>query len=263
MSFSASLRIVVLAGDRKPGDSLALAHGVAGKVLVPVQGRPLLSHVMQAIGELADVDEVVLVGPDHEAYARAAGDFCSYRRIDPAAGPAASLARALAGFDDDGPVMAVTADHPLIQPEWLEQFRRRADATGADAVVGLVDWKQVHRAFPDNRRTCYRFADFSVCGTNLFYFRTPHGRTVATVWKQFEADRKKPWKIVSRLGWLNLLRYLTGRLKLDHAVVALSRHLGISLASVFIDHPEAAVDVDSSEDLELVCRIFAQRTDPA
>ncbi|MDT8450032.1 MAG: nucleotidyltransferase family protein [Wenzhouxiangellaceae bacterium] len=259
MNGAARCNVIVLAGDRGPDDPLALDAGVAGKTLVPLHGRPMLDRVMHAVAGLDGVDRTLLVAPDRAEYADAVSAELEWRRVDPAAGPAASVERALAALASDQPVLLVTGDHPLVTAGWLEQFRSAALDSGADAVVGVVDHAAVMQRFPDSRRTRYRFADVAVCGTNLYWFGSQRGAAVAGLWRRFEADRKRPWRIVSRLGWWNLARYLAGRLTLAQAMAGLSRRLGLRLAAVFVDDAAAAVDVDSRADRDLVARILAER----
>ena len=251
--------VIVLAADRGPGDPLAVRAGVPGKVLVEIGGKSMLARVMEAVSAFAPDGRLLVVCRDDPAYAEAAGSGRAFQRIDPAAGPAASALAAMGRLDPSDPVLLVTGDHPLLQPDWLQQFVTRAAATGADAVVGLADHAAIAARFPESRRTRYRFSDISVCGTNLFYFAGVHGREVAEQWRVFEANRKKPWKIVGRLGPWNLVRYLAGRLSLPAAMEALSRRLGSRVGAVMVDAPEAAVDVDSHADLELVTALIERR----
>jgi len=251
--------VIVLAGDRGPGDPLASRAGVAGKVLVEIAGKPMLTRVVEAAGEFAGSGEVVVVCRGLPEFAAAIDAGVQCRRIEPAAGPAASVVAAMETLPSAVPVLLVTGDHPLVRPEWLRAFVARATASGADAVVGVVDHAAVLHRFPGSRRTCYRFCDGAVCGTNLFFFAGARGREMAALWRRFEADRKRPWKIIRRLGAWNLLRYLAGRLSLDAAMAALSRRTGVRLAAVLLDAPEAAVDVDSPADLELVAGIIEAR----
>ena len=251
--------VIVLAADRGPGDPLAVDAGVPGKVLVEIAGKTMLTRVMETVSSFITHGDLAVVCRDDPAYARAADVGRDFQRIDPASGPAASTVAALDRIDPFTPVLLVTGDHPLLQPAWLDQFVSRAAASGADAVVGLVDHASIAAAFPQSRRTRYRFSDISVCGTNLFYFAGLPGRQVVEQWRVFETHRKKPWKIVGRLGPWNLLRYLAGRLSLAEAMDALSRRMGLRLAAVMLDAPEAAVDVDSQADLELVTRLIERR----
>jgi len=251
--------VIVLAGARGPVDPLARTAGVPGKVLIEIAGKPMLTRVMETIAGFDGGGQLIVVCPDHPDYAAAADVGLGYRRIDPEPGPARSVVAALDALDDASPALVVTGDHPLLEPAWLRTFIERARATGADAVVGLVDHALVTARFPDNRRTRYRFFDGAMCGTNLFYFAGVRGARAAELWRTFEADRKRPWKIILRLGLFNLLRYASGRLSVESAIDALSGKMQLRLSAVKLEHPEAAVDVDSAADLALVTRIIEAR----
>ena len=251
--------VIVLAGDRGPGDPLASRAGVPGKVLVEIGDKPMVTRVLETVAQFSVNGEVVVVCRNNPEYLAATKMARQCARIEPADGPAASAVAALDALTQSGPVLLITGDHPLLRPAWLHAFAEQAAATGADAVVGVVDYALVLKRFPGSRRTRYRFSDQSVCGTNLFYFAGRRGRQVAALWRDFEADRKRPWKIVQRLGTWNLVRYTFGRLSLDAAMAALSRRMGMRLAAVSLDTPEAAVDVDSAADLELVRGIIEAR----
>ncbi|MEE4462085.1 MobA-like NTP transferase domain containing protein, partial [Azotobacter chroococcum] len=84
---------------------------------------------------------------------------------------------------------------------------------------------------------------------------------LATFWRQVEQERKRPWRVIAgALGPLATLRYLLGRLTLEQALAQLSRKLGVKIGAVVLPFAEAAIDVDSRADLDLVERILAQRT---
>lgn len=257
--------IIVLAGDRGPGDPLAQRQSVAGKVLVRLLGQTLLGRVLEAVAALDGAVTIWLVSPTAPEYrqefeqrvpAPLRGGL-----IPPAAGPAASVVDALKRRPDrNRPALVVTGDHPLLRPSWLKEFVAAARGTGAAAVVGVADADAVMRRFPGSRRTRYRFSDRRVCGTNLFWFDGKRGIAVAELWRSFERDRKRPWRVVARLGPTVLLRYLFGRLSLAGATRALSRQLGVPLAAVLVRDPEAAVDVDSLADLALAEQVLAERS---
>lgn len=254
--------VVVLAGDRGPRDPLAAEAGVAGKVLAPVGGRPMLERVLAAVAAARPTARVLVACPDSPDHAALLGDCGVGERVPAASGPAASAARAMARIPDDRAVVLVTGDHPLLRPEWLEVFVESARERGCDAAVGVVDHAEIQRRFPGHRRTHYRFSDVSVCGTNLFYFAGRSGREVVALWHRFEADRKKPWRIVARLGLWNLLRYLSGRLTLAQATRALSARLGARIEAIPIADAEAAVDVDSPVDRAFAEALLAARREP-
>ena len=256
-SAAPSFAAIVLAGDRSAADPLVAASGRGAKALLAIDGTPMLLRVLDALARSRSVGAVTLSGPAHEAVA---ADALLQRRLAdgalawvPAqATPSTSAAQALAGIDARTPVLLTTADHPLLAPAMVEHFCAAALASGADVAVGLAPYALVCANFPTMRKTVLRFSDDAYCGCNLFAFLTPAGRRMADLWRAVEAERKSPLKVMKMLGWLSVLRYRFGWLSLAGAERALSRRMGLRLAAVRMPFGDAAVDVDSVSDHELV-----------
>jgi CTP:molybdopterin cytidylyltransferase MocA len=255
--------VIVLAGDRGAQDPVASSRDVPAKALVPVAGRPMLVRVLDTLSGLDPSVQLVLVAPQTAAFRSVVAETVfpaeRIRWIAPAPSPSRSLVSAFEALPDAPQVMLVTADHPLLELDWLRQLSSGARDQDAELAVGLVQWSHVQARFPGSRRTKYPFRDIAVCGTNLFLFRSHRSRTVAALWQQVEADRKRPWRIVSLIGMWNLLRFLGGRLSLSAALDALSRRVGFRVRAVLLDAPESAVDVDSVADLVSVEHVLHRR----
>jgi hypothetical protein len=153
-------------------------------------------------------------------------------------------------------ILVTTADHAFLSPEILGHFLSNALATRADVAIGFARLDAVRARFPGTRRTGWRFRDDRYCGCNLFAFMTPRASAVAQLWRAFEKDRKRPWRIVAGLGPGLLVRYLTGRLELAAALAELGRRAGCRIAPVVLPYPQAAVDVDSIDDWQLANRLW-------
>lgn len=263
---SEQLSFVLLAGERPGGSALAQAAGVAAGVLVDVAGQTAIGRVFATLrahprlrgGLLCGPAEAVVQG-SAELRALLAGD--DVRWLAPGDGPGASALRALDALGSY-PALLTTGDHALLHRDILDQFLDRALAHAADIVVGLVPYATVQAAFPESRRTVLRFADGGYCGSNLFLVRTPEGRRAIEFWRRVEALRKRPWKIASQLGVFTLLRYLSGRLRLDQALAVLGGKAGCRAGWVPLDSARAAVDVDSIADLELASRLLRDDRSP-
>jgi len=246
------VNLLVLAGDRGPDDPLARAAGVAGKTLVPVAGVPMLTRVLEALANWPRAERICVVAPalaDYDDAIAAAGLTLPCQRVSPQESLCRSVREGLEQFGTSRPVMVVTADHPLIEPAWLDAMFVAADD---DLSVGLVDHAGVRARLPDSRRTRYRFSDRELGGTNLFMFRTAAADTILDVWSGVEQNRKAPWKIVSLLGAGNLVKFLTRRLSSSDAFSALSKRAGLRIGYRLIEDPLSAVDVDSPADLVTV-----------
>jgi GTP:adenosylcobinamide-phosphate guanylyltransferase len=256
---------VVLAGDRGPGDPVARAGGVTAKCLVRVGGTPMVLRVLDALGSAAAVRRCVLCGPD-----RAALDGCpalarrvadgGVRWVAPEATPSRSAAAAVETVEAEAPILLTTGDHALLSARLVDHFCAGARAAGGDVVVGVAEHAAVRAAFPATRRTVLRLRDGGYCGCNLFAFLTPAGRAAIGFWRAVEQERKRPFRLAAAvLGWRGLARLALGRLTLDQALALASRRRGLRIGAVRLPFPEAAVDVDTLDDLRLVMAVTEGR----
>lgn len=244
---------LVLAGSRGGDDPLAVHAGVTDKALIEIGGREMLVRVVEAL-RAAGVRRVA-VSANSAAVIGAAGR-AGAEGLPAADGPSASTALALEALG--APLLVTTGDHGLLRPEWVAGFVERVP-DGVDVAVLLARRDLVERAAPGTRRTYLRFADGHWSGCNLFLLATPRAAAMISLWQEVERDRKRPWRIVRRLGPGLLLRYLLGRLTLADAVGHLGRRAGVVAAIVAADDGLAAVDVDTPTDLDFVrARLAAQ-----
>lgn len=249
MSFSA----LVLAGSRGEADPVAASEGVPEKALIGIGGQAMLARVVTALRDAGAGRIAVAASPGPVTDMALALDC---EPLPARAGPSESAA---AGFAHLGaPMLLTTADHALLRPEWVRDFLDRV-SPGADISVLLARRDVVEAAAPGTRRTYLRFSDGDWSGCNLFHFARPQAQAAFALWQAVEADRKRPWRIVRRLGPGLLLRYALGRLPLAEAMAHLGRLAGLRVEIVAAADGRAAVDVDKPDDLALVRRLIEER----
>ncbi len=263
--------VVLLAGDRPGFNPLCQSAGVTAKVLVPVAGRPVILRVLDTLAQLfnSPLDgSRLLCGPRPETLhdtPELENQIANqgWRYLEPGRSPASTTAMALAATASDETVLVTTADHGLLEPEMVTYFLAQARRSGADAAIALVRYEDVMKQFPGSRRTAWNFKDDAYCGCNLFVFLSSESHRLAEFWRQVEQQRKHPWRIVNILGFSAMMKFLTHRLTLQMALDLLGKkNGGLSIAPVLLPYPDAAVDVDSVADWELVNQTLQQRSDP-
>lgn len=239
-------RALVLAGARPEADPAAAYAGVSHKALIQLAGEPLLARVVGAL-QGAGLRRIAVSASDPRVVALATQLGCEVRPTE--SGPSLSALRGIEALGT--PVLLTTSDHALLQAEWIAQFLDDASAA-ADVSVLLARREVVEAAAPGTRRTYLKFADGEWSGCNLFLVRTERGLGAIRLWREIEADRKRPWRIIRRLGPLTLVRYLLGQVTLAEALRRLGALCGAEVAAVPSRFGLAAVDVDKPADLELV-----------
>jgi len=271
-------RSVILAGERPGGSPISHAFNVPASVMVPVAGQPSLVRVMQAIEASERASGGIICGPAADVVSgseelQSILKQPGFEWLAPAAGPAASALTALEKLDHF-PALLTAGDHALLTGEIVDDFCNLAispasadglDQTGSpdldgkvdyDLVIGFVPYSLVKAAWPESRRTVLKFSNGQFCGSNLFAIMTPEGRKALEFWRQAEADRKHPWRIARRFGFMALLLYLFRRLSLEDTLGGLSEAAGCRISHVKVEFARAAVDVDSVEDQKLAEKIL-------
>ena len=243
---------LILAGSRGGVDPVAAYAGVSHKALIELDGQPLLARVAQALREAGATQIAVSVSDDS---VRAAATALGLTVLTAASGPSHSVRDGIEALGT--PLLVTTADHALLDPEWVIRFLADVPAN-ADVAALLARQDVIEAAAPGTKRTYLRFADGAWSGCNLFHFATPRSVAALDLWAQVEADRKRPWRIVRRLGVGTLLRYMSGRLTLVAALAHLGRLAGLNAAAVASPFGLAAVDVDKPADLDLVRDLIAR-----
>jgi CTP:molybdopterin cytidylyltransferase MocA len=216
----------------------------------------MLARVVEALAQAGFTRiGVSIERPELVEQLREGGAFppgVSVEAVAAEAGPSASVEAGLAAYGT--PLLITTADHALLRPEWVTAFLAGVPAE-ADIAAALARSQTVMAAAPDTKRTFLRFSDGAFSGCNLFYVARPAGTRAIALWREVEALRKQPARLIGRLGAWTGLRYALGLLPLSGALERLGALAGVRAAAVELPFGEAAIDVDKPADLELVRRM--------
>lgn len=251
--------IIVLAAQRGGRlDPLAAEAGVTHKCLVPIGGRPLLAHVLAALGEAEGIESIrISVEP---------GADDSLRPIVAAAGrPAIFVAAAdniadsvhAAAMGTAGPVVVTTADNVLLTAAAVRQMMGRL-AGGDDAVVAFARKEAVLAAHPEGQRRFYKFRDGEFSNCNL-YGLSQRGLGLAETFREGGQFAKNPMRIARAFGFLNLLLLRFGLVPLDKAMKRLSRRFRVRVSALVLADGAHAIDVDNRRTYDIAAALLDRR----
>lgn len=255
----ADISVLVLAGARASGDALALAHGTSSKALIEIAGQPMLARVLRALNLSGCFPNAPYVsGLSAEALQQARAGEAARQAASISGGPAASLLGAI----ESGvslPLLVTTCDHALLTPAMVAHFIEEALRSGTDLSIGLAAKETIQAEYPETKRTYIPFGGSPMSGCNLFFVATPDALRIIQFWRQTEQDRKRPLRIAWQFGLITALRLLIGRPDVHKAFSLISHRLGARVGAVIMPFAEAAIDVDSQDDLALVQDILSRR----
>ena len=252
-----SIFAVLLAGERPGGDPFAAAHGAAAKALIPVAGRPMLAHVVDALSAHPEIGGVTIYAAQLPAMQAACPDP-ALQWQESRASIAATLAPLLADPATRFPLLVTTADNVLLSAAMLDSFI--GAARGADLAVGVVEARVLLARFPQSRRTWLKFRGGRYSGANLFWFGSAKAARMLELWAGVEQDRKRGWKMLGVLGWSNLLLALARVISIHELAARVGRKLGLTARVVELPQAEACIDVDKQADLDLAESLLAPQS---
>jgi GTP:adenosylcobinamide-phosphate guanylyltransferase len=238
---------------------MAKSYGVLHKCTIMIAGRPMIARVVAALRDSDCVSSIAISTETSDVYSSALG--ADLNHVTHSASKHSAPASALHAARSHGsyPLLITTGDHALLTGDMVRYVCEKSSVLNADFTVGLATADIIQAAYPETRRTYFKFGNDRVSGCNLFTIHTARGLKVLERWKDMEQNRKKPWKLVFSFGGALLLRFLLGRLTLDQAFETVSRQLGITVKPLLIPFAEAAIDVDKPGDKELAEKIVARR----
>lgn len=254
---------LVLAGKRDGAtDPLALEAGVSHKCLVPVGGRSMLLHVIDAlvasdrIGEIrvAIEDPQVLEGLPQLHNLIATG------RLVPVAAQPNLVDSVLAAADGARfPLLITTADNVLLNPPAIAEMLDGSNAKAADATVAFTRRASVLAAHPDGQRKFYRFAEDSYSNCNTYWLKDRAALTAAETFRSGGQFVKHPLRIVGAFGLMNLIRFRFGIGTLAATFERFSRRFRMTIAPVILSDGAVAIDVDHARSKGVAAQLLDRR----
>jgi GTP:adenosylcobinamide-phosphate guanylyltransferase len=255
----ASWSAVVLAAGRGSDDPMARAYGVTHKCSIPVGGKPMLKRVIDALQNSSYIGQIAVSAEDPALIKSIMNGSATGLDFTPSASSAPQSAWLAIERGGRFPVLLTTGDHALLTPEMVDYFCAEAQGNGADFSAGLARADVIMKAYPDTKRTFFRFRNDRISGCNIFAVMNEKGMKIIERWHYLESLRKKPWRLVAAFGTGALVRYVLGMLNLSDAFDAVSQRLGMTAKPIYLPFAEAAIDVDKPSDKELVERILSAR----
>ena len=185
------LPAVLLAGGR-PDDKVAASQGKSVKALAELNGRPIVSYVVEALegagvrpiwvatSVAAATDMHAAIADGAQILATAEPNFTD------------TLLLGLTAVGDVPAVLLCTADLPLLTPEAVTDFVDRARATGAEVVYSAVALDDLKPPYDSAVRVKVKLREGPMSGGNIVLAKPSALRHAIEVVQKAFAGRKSP-----------------------------------------------------------------------
>ncbi|MGI6381061.1 MAG: NTP transferase domain-containing protein [Anaerolineae bacterium] len=245
------LHTVVLAGGPAEPDPLSVEAGVATKALLPIAGRPMVAHVLQALQRCDAIGPITVVGLE-ASLLEVICEGPPLRCLPNHHGIVDNILAATEGLDDATPVLVVSADIPLLTPEAVSSFIQSAELSGGELCYAVVERAVMEARFPGSGRSFRHTREGDFAGGDLFLATPRLFRTHAGLARGLSDQRKSAWGLARLLGLGVLWRLATRRLTIRSLEARASTLLGCDCKAIISEHPELAMDVDKPHQLTMI-----------
>ncbi len=244
---------VVLAGAANDG-KLAMCDEAKYEALISIQGKPMLSYVLDVLRKCDRIGRIVLVCP--KEVSESIGPISGLIPVEPKDGLLENLRTGLNQVDPDKMALIVTGDVPLLTCEAIEDLLAQAAKRPAEIYYPVVRKETCESKFPGIKRTYLTILDGTLTGGNVALAKPSALEACGKFLEQAIATRKKPWMMGSVLGVWLILKFLVKRLSVRDVERRLKTLTGVEAMGVISDYAEIAFDVDKPQDLKLAASVL-------
>jgi GTP:adenosylcobinamide-phosphate guanylyltransferase len=246
---TSTIPAVIMAGGTAKQDIIE-ATGVTNRALIPINGRPMVSYVVDALRGAKSVERIVLVGD--------LPDSLDYARVGDQGGFVENLFAGLEACRGAEYALVATADIPFVTSESVDDFVRNGRDLCADVVYPVVRVEECYRRFPGVKRTAASLRDGKLTGGNMVLMRPEFMLAQRDRIADAYGARKSPIRLALMLGIGTTLRAVVALtavpslLSVGHLEAAVGRLLGGTARAYVSSYSEIATDIDRPSDLEAI-----------
>ncbi|CQR72835.1 2-C-methyl-D-erythritol 4-phosphate cytidylyltransferase [Sporomusa ovata DSM 2662] len=226
------------------------------EALIDIAGKPMVEYVAEALATSSHVSRIFVAGPAEEL------GKCSFpeKAVILSGGQTImeTISLGMKALGHENLTLVVTADIPLLTAAAIDDFLRQCASVNADVYYPVIAQCDHERRFPGNKRTYVRLKEGTFTGGNIFLVNPRIVPQCVQVAEQIIANRKNPVRLCFLLGWIFVVKFIVGSLKLTQVEARVSDILRIKGAVIRSPYAELGIDVDKPSDLELVRICFAQ-----
>ncbi len=253
MNEQPSVAAVVTAGW-SPGEDDPLAEYTQGKpkALIPIAGKPMVVHVVDALAGSRYVQRIIVVALDPAAEVQF---LVPIEHVPDAGGilanAEAGLQHALAHYPDLDAVLLSSSDLPTITPAIVDTFIEECLRTDHDLYYSIVERSVMEARFPESRRSYVHLREGDFAGGDLFLIRPSITLSQRDLWQSLAGARKNALRQARMIGLWPLFKLIIRRLSLAEAERRASKALNMRGRAIPFPYAEIGMDVDKPFQLEI------------
>lgn len=233
---------VILAGGRASAEMERRA-GTALRALFPYQGKPFVTHVLDAVRASRNVHRIAVVGPNEIGAVLSDVDLFVQERDT----MEANLFGALEILAPDGHVLITASDNPLLTTAAFDDFLLRSPENAA-LCYPILRHETFLRRFPTAANIAVPLRDGVFIGGCCALAHAQYLPALRDSIRRVIQARKSKRDLLNLLGWVFGLRFAIRRVTSHDLENHLSQISGVPIRFIRDCDPVLPIDIDDPED---------------
>jgi len=252
------INVLVMAGTSKKGELEEYAQ-VSNKALIPINGKPMLWFVLEALEGVPSLNKIKLLSSPQELEPVLSDSRWAGVEIIPEKGSLLdNLEEGLKYMEKETPCLVATSDIPLVTASIVQDFVNRCDPFDKDFYYPIIAEKDYIKEFPNAKRTYLKLKEGKFTGGNLALVKPSSILERISRLHMIFAHRKKPWKYARMLSPFMVFKFLFKQLTVPELEDYISHLMSWRVQAVSTPYVEIGADVDKPRDLDLIKEIIKQ-----
>ncbi len=239
-----SVTAVVLAGSDE-NEPLARHFGVPSKALIPIEGKPLVGYVLEALRASQSIKEIIYVGTEDNQLSELFDFSLGSGKFIDNLNKGIELALNTAPKQD---ILVVSADLLWLSAEDIDTFISKC--TDATVYYPVIPRNVVEKEFPEQKRTYAKLKEGEFTGGSMMLIKASAVAKLLPFAEKTYQARKNLLALARLIGFDITLRFLTKTLTITRLEKHIGKRLGEPVKAVFVARAGIAMDVDELTHLE-------------
>jgi CTP:molybdopterin cytidylyltransferase MocA len=246
--------VAVVTAGWSPREDDPLVEYTQGKskALIPIAGKPMIAHVVDALVGSRYIRHIIIVALDPSAevqfpvpveYVPDAGDIL--------ANVETGLQYAQDHYPDLDAILLSSSDLPTITSPIVDAFIEECLHTDHDLYYSIVERSVMEARFPESRRSYIHLREGDVAGGDILLIRPSLTLSQRELWQRLAAARKNALRQVRMFGLWPLFKLVIRHLSLAEAERRACKTLNVHGRAVPFPYAEIGMDVDKPFQLEI------------
>ncbi|MBQ6453597.1 MAG: nucleotidyltransferase family protein, partial [Coriobacteriales bacterium] len=199
--------VLIMAG----GSASALGSDVPCKGVFPINGKPMVEYIVDAMRASSMVDRIFVTAPTNEGL----GDWVS--KVDGVVvtdgdfvqnGLAGGRAIVASASNPARPFLGCTGDIPAITPEAVDDFAVQSLASGVDFTYMFISKETMEGQIPGAQRSYFKLKEGTFTSGNMMLVSAERMQDVADFAQRFFEARKSPLQVAKMAPLGCLLKFV-------------------------------------------------------